>query len=170
MQDYAARFRQFSPSARLLLVATVFLGISGGIRRVARNLYLLSLGFNESFIGLVVGAGTFTGLMVALPSGHFGDSFGPRRSLIGATTLGAIGVALQGIPFKIPIIIGASLNRVVWSAFFIAGPSLLTQESDKEERTHLFSAFSSARKLAVIPGALLGGYMPGLLGRLFKIG
>ncbi len=170
MRDYLTRFRQFSPSARFLLIATVFLGTSGGIRRVARNLYLLSLGFNESFIGLVVGAGTFTGLLVALPSGHFGDRFGPRRSLIGATILGAIGVALQGVPYRIPIVIGASLNRITWSTFFIAGPALLTQESSTKERTHLFSAFSSTRRLALIPGALLGGYLPGLLGRLFLLG
>ncbi|MFB6291280.1 MAG: MFS transporter [Candidatus Bipolaricaulia bacterium] len=170
MRDYLNRFKKFRPSARFLLFATVFLGISGGIRRVARNLYFLSLGFNESFIGVVVGAGTFTGLMVALPGGHFGDRFGPKRSLIGATLLGAIGVALQALPYRIPIVIGASLNRVTWSVFFIAGPALLTQESNTEERTHLFSAFSSARRLSLIPGALLGGYMPGLLGRLFQLG
>ncbi|MBS3793035.1 MFS transporter [Candidatus Bipolaricaulota bacterium] len=170
MRDYLTRFNQFRPSARFLLVATVFLGISGGIRRVARNLYLLSLGFNESFIGFVVGAGTFAGLILALPSGHLGDRFGPKRFLISATALGAVGVALQGISYRLPIIIGASLNRVAWSAFFIAGPALLTRESTTEERTHLFSAFSSARRLALIPGALLGGYMPGLLGRLFQLG
>ena len=154
MRDYVARFKQFSPSARLMLVATVFLGISGGIRRVARNLYFLSLGFNESFIGLVVGAGTFTGLMVALPSGDFGDRFGPRRSLIGAIVMGAAGAALQGIPHRIPIIIGASLNRAAWSSYFIVGPALLTRESDTGERPHLFSAFSSVRRLALIPGEI----------------
>ncbi len=90
--------------------------------------------------------------------------------MIGATALGAAGVALQGIPYRVPIVLGASLNRVAWSVFFIVGPALLTEESGMEERTHLFSVFSSSRRLALIPGALLGGYMPGLLGNLIGIG
>jgi len=170
MRDYLNRIRKFRPSARFFLLATVFLGLAGGIRRVARNLYFLSLGFNESFIGLVVGVGTFTGLLVALPGGHFGDRFGPRRTLIGAIFLGAVGIALQGIPYRVPIILGAALNKVAWSVFFIAGPALLTKESNTGERTHLFSVFSSTRRLALIPGALLGGYMPGLLGKLLQLG
>jgi MFS family permease len=107
---------------------------------------------------------------VALPSGHLGDRFGPRKTMIGATALGAAGVALQGLPYRVPIILGASLNRVAWSVFFIVGPALLTEESGTEERTHLFSVFSSSRRLALIPGALLGGYMPGLLGNLLGVG
>ncbi len=78
MRNYLRKLRLFRPSARLFLLATLFIGLSGGIRRVARNLYFLSLGFDESFVGLAVGASTFTGLAVALPSGHFGDRFGPR--------------------------------------------------------------------------------------------
>jgi MFS family permease len=170
MRDYVEQLHQFKPSARIFLIATGFFGIAGGIRRVARNLYFLSLGFNEGFIGLVVGVGTFTGLLVALPSGHLGDRFGPRKTMIGATALGAAGVALQGLPYRVPIILGASLNRVAWSVFFIVGPALLTEESGTEERTHLFSVFSSSRRLALIPGALLGGYMPGLLGNLLGVG
>ncbi len=170
MRDYVEQLRQFRPSARTFLIATAFFGVAGGIRRVARNLYFLSLGFNEGFVGLVVGVGTFTGLLVALPGGHLGDRFGPRRTMIGATALGAAGVALQGLPYRVPIILGASLNRVAWSVFFIVGPALLTEESGTEERTHLFSVFSSSRRLALIPGALLGGYMPGLLGNLLGIG
>ncbi len=81
-----------------------------------------------------------------------------------------MGIGLQLIPYRIPIIIGTSLNRITWSVFFIVGPALLTRESSLEERTHLFSSFSSVRRLALIPGALLGGYMPGLLGRLFQLG
>nr|AGF92846.1 major facilitator superfamily MFS-1 [uncultured organism] len=137
---------------------------------MARNLYFLSLGFNEGFVGLVVGVGTFTGLLVALPGGHLGDRFGPRKTMIGATALGAAGIALQGIPYRVPIVLGAALNRVAWSVFFIVGPALLTEESGTEERTHLFSVFSSSRRLALIPGALLGGYMPGLLGGLLGLG
>ena len=170
MRDYVEQLRQFRPSARIFLIATAFFGMAGGIRRVARNLYFLSLGFNEGFIGLVVGVGTFTGLLVALPSGHLGDRFGPRKTMIGATALGAAGVALQGLPYRVPIILGASLNRVAWSVFFIVGPALLTEESGTEERTHLFSVFSSSRRLALIPGALLGGYMPGLLGNILGVG
>jgi MFS family permease len=170
MRDYVEQLHQFKPSARIFLIATGFFGIAGGIRRVARNLYFLSLGFNEGFVGLVVGVGTFTGLLVALPSGHLGDRFGPRKTMIGATALGAAGVALQGLPYRVPIILGASLNRVAWSVFFIVGPALLTEESGTEERTHLFSVFSSSRRLALIPGALLGGYMPGLLGNLLGVG
>lgn len=170
MQDYLQRLGKIRPSARIFLLATMFFGISSGIRRVARNLYLLSLGFDEGFVGLVVGVSTFTGLLVALPSGHFGDRFGPRRTMIGATLLGAGGVALQGVPHQFPIILGASLNRLARSVFFIVGPALLTLESGTEERTHLFSVFSSTRRLALIPGALLAGYVPGMLGNLLGLG
>jgi len=170
MRGYVEQLRQFRPSARIFLIATGFFGIAGGIRRVARNLYFLSLGFNEGFIGLVVGVGTFTGLLVALPGGHLGDRFGPRKTMIGATALGATGIVLQGLPYRVPIVLGAALNRVAWSVFFIVGPALLTEESGTEERTHLFSVFSSSRRLALIPGALLGGYMPGLLGHFIGVG
>lgn len=169
MKDFLAKLRGFSTSAKLFLFTSFFFGLSGGIRKVARNLYFLSLGFDASFVGFVVGVGTFTGLLVALPSGHLGDRFGPKKALVATTILGSIGIFLQGTDSRIPILIGAGLYRVSMSMFFIAGPALMAAASEKKERTHLFSIFSSVRRLSIIPGALLGGYMPGIVAQILGL-
>lgn len=140
-----------------------------GIRRVVRNLYFLSLGYGEGFVGLVIAVSTVFGILIALPSGKISDYFGRIKALFLGISLAVIGVALQATVSKATILIGASLHRMGIGMIFIAGPALLAEHSEGDERTHLFSFYDGIRRLSIFIGAIAGGYLPGYFGKLIGI-
>src|SRR5579883_2068814 len=49
--EYWTYVRQFSPGARLFLAAATLGGLNSGVQSVLLNLYVLSLGYGEAFLG-----------------------------------------------------------------------------------------------------------------------
>ena len=70
MSDYLQTLRLFSPKLRLFLLAMgVMAMVPFGIIAVLFNLYLLRLGFDARYIGLLAGLGQLVWAAAALPAG-----------------------------------------------------------------------------------------------------
>ncbi len=151
-----------SRNAKLYLVATILQGLSFGIWGVIFNLYLNlgEVGFQPDFIGnLFAVSGIATGL-IALPAGLFCERFGPKKALLISFTSHLVGFA-QIIFLEPSILLFASLfGGLVGTIGWVSGAPFMMENSEKEERTYLFSFNWTLMIIMGVIGSYAGGAMP----------
>ncbi len=164
--DYLTTTRQFSANARRFLGATLLAWVGLSVSQVVFNLYLLSGGYAEDFIGGVVSMQGIGMALLALPAGWAADRFGrPVVLRAGAFTI-ALALFLRALSLAPPALYGASLLLGAGQAMItIAASPFMSENSAEYERTHLFSMHFVVVLLGSIAGNLLGGELPGLLER-----
>lgn len=168
LKDYADRLRHFSPNARLFLLSVLVLGFASSIVYLLLNIYLLSLGYKQDFIGLIAALPPLITALLAVPAGIVGNHIGHKQALIWGTLLIACGtLGVVAFPFPGALVtasglagLGGALLQVVTAPFMIA-------ESQARERTHLFSVQFAISTIAGFFGSLVGGALPPLFARLW---
>ena len=92
------QIRSFRRNTWLYLVAPGLIGftIFGGIYTLLLNLYLLRLGYDATFVGVVNGTGFLSLSICAIPMGEMGNRIGLRRSMIVGILLAMTGYG--GLP------------------------------------------------------------------------
>ena len=65
-------------NTRIILFATFFAGLSGGITEANFTYFLLAKGFNSVFIATLAALGTMTGGIVSIPMGLLVDKIGRK--------------------------------------------------------------------------------------------
>lgn len=148
------------------LVAFAYFGVIG----VLLNLYLLRLGFDVAFIGLLIGSGQLIWGAAAFPSVAIGARIGLRRALTIALLLSALGgmllLLVEAMPASLQkgwlflswgiLWLGASLNTVS-SLPYLAG---ITQP---EHRNYAFAFRQTSIAVFTILGSLIAGALPGFI-------
>jgi MFS family permease len=170
IKTYIQRVKAFSPNARKYLISIMLFGAGFGIFRILFNFFLRSLGFDETFMGLLSTISSMTVLVSALPMGYLVDKLGRKRSLVISGLLISLSIFLMVIfpsatmliTMNILMGIGSSLGGVT------TGPFLM-ENSGEVERTYLFSISSGLRMAAFSVGDWVGGYLPTWFGGLFDV-
>jgi MFS family permease len=158
---YGDRLAAFRPNARLYLLNVVLAGAALGVFRLLFNFYVISLGYNEAFLGNLVTASSLTSLLVALPMGYLADRLGRKISLL----LGGLGVAVAVLVMvlwpsgTIFILMNVVIGMAQSLSGVTMGPFLMENSSDKE-RTYLFSFGSGLLMASASAGNWLGGNLP----------
>jgi MFS family permease len=161
--DYTGRLAAFSRNARLYLLSTVLNGFGFSVSVLLLNLYILSLGYRQDFVGLLAAIPSFVAMFAAIPAGMVGDWLGRKRTLVVGAAL--TGLALAGLATstdKLPLILFSILSGAGPAFTFIIGPPFMAENSSEEERTHLFSVQFALSTFAGVVGSLVGGSLPGL--------
>jgi MFS family permease len=167
VKTYIARIRAFKPNAWKYLISILIYGMGYGVYNILLNFYLRSLGYDETFMGLVATTASMTVLIAALPMGYLADMLGRKRSLVISSLLIGPSIVLMVlfpssamfIAMNIILGIGSSLGGVT------TGPFLM-ENSGEVERTYLFSIASGLQMAALSVGNWIGGYLPTWFGAL----
>jgi len=171
LRQYGSQLQRFQMNARLYLTHSFLSGFSLGILRLLFNFYVLALGHDRAFLGLLVALPPIVITMAAIPSGMLGHRIGYRAALIGGATL--MVVSLVGISFSTGIL-GLALfavSRGLSRTFLqVSSAPFMAENSESSERTHLFSVQFATRTLASFFGFLLAGVLPTLFAQLLSIG
>ncbi|NLT42328.1 MAG: MFS transporter [Anaerolineae bacterium] len=156
-----------------LFLWTVFLSNVGvsGIFLLLYNLYLVALGYQEDFIGLLSLVQMGAIAVGAIPTGALADRVGPRPVLIVGTlviAVGALGMSLVASPVALALLnvvtgIGFAMRVVPYTPF-------LAVNTSPAQRTLVFSANSAAISIAGTTGSLIGGQLPALFSTVFGLG
>ena len=170
IKTYIERISAFSPNARKFLISIMLYGAGFGVHRILFNFFLRSLGFDETFMGLLSTVSSMAVLISALPMGYLADTLGRKLSLIISGVLIGSSLILMVIipnPFflittNILLGLGSSLGGVAMGPF-------LMENSHDLERTYLFSISSGLRMAAYSMGDWIGGYLPTWFGKMFNI-
>jgi MFS family permease len=170
VRTYIKRVRAFSPNARKYLISIMIYGAGFGIHRILFNFFLRSLGFDETFMGLLSTVSSMTVLISALPMGYLADMLGRKFSLIAAALLTGASILLMVIFPTTSILIVTNILMGIGSSLgaVVSGPFLM-ENSGEEERTYLFSIGSGLRMAAYSGGDWVGGYLPTWFGGMFDV-
>jgi MFS family permease len=164
IREYVRILRSFSPNARRYLVATGLVGVAIGFQYLIFNLYILSLGYDQAFVGLLASLPPLASAGLAIPVGLIIPRVGYRMSLLAGIV--SLGLALLGWTlFSAPSALIGSC--VLWgvgtSLLLVTAPPLIVSVAEEESRTHLFSVQYALNTLVGVVANLLGGHLPRLL-------
>lgn len=110
--------RQFNRSICLWLLAFAVVGFTYfGVHAVLFSLYLLRLGFEPRFIGLLIGSGQVVFALMALPAEELGRRIGVRGAFIAGLVLLAVAYAV--------LLCVESLPRSAWVAWLFVWWALM---------------------------------------------
>jgi MFS family permease len=170
IKTYVARVQAFSPNARKYLISIMIYGAGFGIHRILFNFFLRSLGYDETFMGLLSTVSSMSVLIAALPMGYLADRLGRKLSLVLSGLIIGPAILLMVIVPTVPILIVMNILMGVGSSLgsVTSGPFLM-ENSGEIERTYLFSISSGLRMAAFSVGDWVGGFLPTWFGNLFGV-
>lgn len=146
-------------------------GLGWGIWGVIFNLYLLSLGFKEDFIGYMFFWNGLVYGLAAFPAGIICDRIGRRVSFLTGATASVLVNFVQALTADPFILLSSSfLGGLIGPLSWVAEAPFLMENSEPEERTHLFSVSSAIFLISSMMGSLLGGIVPQVFGSLLGAG
>lgn len=169
--EYWTYVRQFSPGARLFLAAATLGGLNSGVQSVLLNLYVLSLGYGEAFLGQMLRYGPLAALPAALAAGPLVDTFGPKRAILAGIALaGAGAITLLASPAPPILKLGLAVASAGAVIVYIAANPFMARHSTPRERTHLFVVAAAAFVVSTAAGSALGGQLPSIIRALAASG
>jgi MFS family permease len=156
--SYVRTVRGFSRNGKIVLSYTFFKGLQLAIQALVYNLFLLSLHFNSTLIGVLDAMPAVTVLLVSFPLGVLADRVGRKRLLLFCAFVNPftlLGLALFTTPGW-QIFFGLA-NGAVSSFYWVAYPAIIVESSTEGDRQYLFSVNSLLLIGIGSLGYLLGG-------------
>jgi len=162
--SYAARLKCFSLNARFYLLFVFLITLNVGIYGVIFNLYILSLGFGEDFLGLILSISSVSIGIFAIPAAFVCDRLGRKRTLLSSSLLLAFSLLILYNSTSSWLLIAFSIAYGgAMTLSLVTGATFLVENSTPYERMHLFSMYSIIYSVATLTGNLVGGYFPDVL-------
>ena len=88
--NYIQAFKNFSTNARMYLAFNFLVSLYVGISSVVFNLYIIKLGYNEQFLGLIISAMMIATGLFAFPAAQICDRIGSKKSLVYSGVLSSL--------------------------------------------------------------------------------
>ena len=154
----AGRYRGFQPDARRFLIVTLVGGAAMSLWWIDFNLYLASLGFDASRIGIIATAGSIASAVAAFPASAWSDRVG-RRLVMAAGTVAGI-VAVTGMIWTADptaILLLVALFGAGNMAVQVVAVPYMSEHSEPDHRSELFALQFAISTATNIVAAVLGG-------------
>ncbi|MBS3790830.1 MAG: MFS transporter [Candidatus Thermoplasmatota archaeon] len=163
VKSYLNKLTLFNTNARMLLSSTILYSFGYGVYRVLFNLYILELGFSGSFLGNLLAVNFAAAGISSIPAGKVCDAIGRKNSMLISTVAITLSMLVL-VTVEVKIILLA-VNMIRGSANAMRRISrypFMMEQSEEEERMHLFSTAASFRMFAGVGGRALAGILPAL--------
>lgn len=165
------RLDDFTPNARLFLLATVISGITFAGFNLFFNFYILARGFDRDFLGLVNAIPSGAALVVGVPMGMLSDRIGRRRAMLIGMSIATLALWIQ-ITALSPalILIMAAVQGIASSLYYLSTAPFMMTASNNKNRALLFSLNFGLQTLAGFVGNLFAGQLPGWFAQRLGVG
>ena len=158
LHTYLDKLNRFSPQARIYLTVSILQGTGHGIFQLFFNFYILSLGYREDFVGLLISVPAMTALVAAMSAGYISDRIGRKWAFIlGGSVMVVAQLLMLVYPVRVMLILSQVLLGLGNSLFSVTAAPFLMENSKEEERTYLFSFNSGISTGASFLGNAVGG-------------
>ncbi|MBM2832076.1 MAG: putative permease (major facilitator superfamily) [Dehalococcoidia bacterium] len=133
-------------------------------------LYLLAAGFNLEYIGLVLAINLLFHGIMAFPAGLLSDKLGRRFTFVVASSSAVVFRAFLLFtldPFWVLIFMAGSGMGDGFHA--VASGPFIMENSEPEERPHLFALESTFLMLSAFVGSMAAGFLPAFWGGILGV-
>lgn len=171
MGEYLARLRDFSRNARLVLVYASITGLAFGVFQFLYNFYVISLGYDERFIGTLQTVASLSAIVMAIPAAYIAERFSQKRLMVATAAIAGISyLGMVLFPMTWSLILFRMLAGIAMSVRQVATAPFLMANTKEGERQWVFSFEFGLLTVASFFGNLLGGMLPTWLGSQFDAG
>ncbi len=152
------RYRGFEPDARRFLLVTLIGGAATSLWWIDFNLYLASLGFDASRIGIIATIGSIAAALAAFPASSWSDRIGRRLVMVagvGASLVAVAGLVATANPAAILVLVavyGAGTQTVQ-----VVSVPYMSEHSSPSNRNELFALQFAITSATSVIAAVLGG-------------
>lgn len=130
------------------------------------NFYILSLGYNKDFLGLVNAAPWLASLLFGIPMGMLSDRIGRRKSMLAGLAVNVTGLAAQALVHQpAALVLTAFTGGSGYALWMTCSMPFMMSVSTDENRALLFSLNAGLVTLAGAGGSLVAGQLPALFAR-----
>ncbi len=162
--------RRFSRNARLFLIYALLADLGTGIWRVMFSLYLLSAGFSLDFIGLVLAINFLLHGLLAFPAGLIADKMGRKFVFVVASVSAVVFRAFLLFTLNPLFILLLMAGSGAGDGFHaVASGPFIMENSEPEERPHLFALEASFLNISAFTGAMAAGFLPAFWGGILGV-
>lgn len=161
---YWLRIRQFTPNVRKLILSNVTRAFAWGITSTILNIYLLTLGYSNAFLGVLMSLNAFSMAISSIAAGTYASRVGPKYSIIvGLLTSAIVGFTRVVFPFPDVLMITAVLAGLGAALINVSYGPLMTRSCTAYERTHAFGTSHSLTILSSFISNTIAGFLPGVI-------
>ncbi len=158
MIHYLRRFTGFPRDIKLLLFYSSIVLVSVGLSNVIMSLYLKSLDYDPSAIGILFSISTITSAILTIPGGILADRYGKKKTLIVSTMAYLLSFIVYATFTNFNLLCLASfLNGFSFGTYNAPFIALLTERTHNKKRSYVFSFNSFIMNFSMIAGNLLAG-------------
>jgi MFS family permease len=159
--DYIRSMCGFNKNVRLFLAQTFITGIYSGIYGVVFNLYVLRMGFDTGFLGLLLSVTLLASALASIPAGMLCDRFNHKAILV---IFGFLSIVTM-LPLFVSsspaiLLVSAAVSGIFSQISLVCATPFLTENCEKGVLTHVFSASSALSWAASVIGFIAGGLLP----------
>ena len=161
LRDYLRNMCGFNVNVRLFLVQTFIAGIYSGIYGVVFNLYVLHMGFDTGFLGLLLSTSLLASALASIPAGMLCDRYNHKAIMVIFGLLSLLAVLplfLSSSP--VVLLLASAVSGIFGQITLVCATPFLTENCEKGGMTHVFSASSALAWGASVLGYVAGGVLP----------
>ncbi|MFD0694660.1 MFS transporter [Paenibacillus sp. GCM10027628] len=158
LYEWKSQFQGYSRNILLFFWFNFVWNLGLGMFGLVYNLYVKSLGYDQTMVGSIVGMNALAAAIILIPAGIMNDRFGPKRVIsfgllcvIAALTTRTLIEGQQGM--LISSFFGGAALAVVSATIL----PFMANNSTPQQRVHLFSFNMALVMVANVVGIALGG-------------
>lgn len=164
LQDWKTKIFSFNKNIQLFMLANILIQIGMGVFSVMYNLYIKELGFPETMNGKVISMTSLATAIILIPAGFLSDRFGRKSMIILGTVVTGLTLFYRSVAIDEHSLVYAAFFTGLFMALVqVSGVPFLAENSQANERMHLFSIHFSLVTVAGVIGSLGGGVLADVL-------
>lgn len=158
LNEWKTQLMAYSRNIRLFFIFNLVWNLGLGMFGLVYNLYVRSLGYDQTMVGQLVGVTAIASALILIPAGILNDRYGPKRlvaiGLFGVViAYGARCVFVTGQGLIVTAFLGGLATAVVSATIL----PFMANNSTPRQRVHLFSFNMALVMMANVMGNMLGG-------------
>jgi len=154
----------------LILFFTLGKGLQLSIGAFVTGLYAHSLGFDKTFVGILVGVPAMGSLLASIPTGLLADRLGRKPLLLIGSLLNPLALVALGLSTQAPELLVASfLNGVFSDAYWVTSLPILIESTSENRRVGVLAANNFLMLGVGALGSLLAGGLTELVAGMYGV-